>query len=102
MRKLFTDRALSIARGQAVSGVTERMETLEIVSGSVWITVEGMSHDYWLSAGDKFDATPGRLIVIEADKTASYLKMQVPSTQHALRRLVAWLHDMVQRRIYPA
>lgn len=98
MRKLFTDRTLSITPGQAVSGITERMQTLQIASGSVWITMEGVSHDYWLSAGDKLATIPGRLIVIEADKLASCVTTQPPATQHALSRLGAWLHGLVQRR----
>ena len=71
MRGLFTNRTLTIPAGQAVSGTAARAETLRIQRGRVWITVEGISHDYFLHAGDTFTAVPGRLTVLEADQEAS-------------------------------
>ena len=71
MRGLFTNRTLTIPAGQAVSGIAGRAETLRIQRGRVWITVEGINHDYFLHAGDTFTAVPGRLTVLEADQEAS-------------------------------
>lgn len=71
MRGLFTNGTLSIPSGQAVSGTAVRAETLRIQRGQVWITVEGISQDYFLHAGDTFTAVPGRLIVLEANQDAS-------------------------------
>jgi hypothetical protein len=71
MRGLFTNKTLTIPAGQAVSGTATRAETLRIQRGRVWITVEGINHDYFLHAGDTFTAVPGRLTVVEADHEAS-------------------------------
>jgi hypothetical protein len=71
MRGLFTNGLLNIPAGQAVSGTATRAETLRIQRGRVWITVEGINHDYFLHAGDTFTAVPGRLTVLEADQEAS-------------------------------
>ncbi|HEY0847653.1 MAG TPA: DUF2917 domain-containing protein [Noviherbaspirillum sp.] len=70
MRDLFTNNTLSVPAGQAVSGVARSVHTLRVLRGRVWITVEGISHDYFLHAGDTFTAVPGRLIVLEADQDA--------------------------------
>lgn len=66
MRDLFTKQSLAVAPGQVVSGIAGRVQTLRVLQGRIWITVEGISHDYWLSAGDTFTTIPGRLTVIEA------------------------------------
>ncbi|HYD63042.1 MAG TPA: DUF2917 domain-containing protein [Noviherbaspirillum sp.] len=71
MRGLFTNKTLTILAGQAVSGTASRAETLRIQRGRVWITVEGINHDYFLHAGDTFTAVPGRLTVLEADQEAA-------------------------------
>lgn len=80
MRSLFTNESLFLAAGQAVSGVATRTLTLRVMRGRAWITVEGISHDYWLSAGDTFTVTPGRLTVVEADKNDTRIDC-VQSTQ---------------------
>ena len=71
MRGIFTKQSVTMEVGEAVSGVAGRTQILRILRGRVWVTVEGISHDYWLSAGDRFPAIPGRLIVIEADQPGS-------------------------------
>ncbi|HZW11721.1 MAG TPA: DUF2917 domain-containing protein [Noviherbaspirillum sp.] len=79
MRGIFTIQSLVLESGQAVSGVADKAQLLRILQGRVWLTVEGISHDYWLSAGDSFTAMPGRLIVVEADHGGS--RMDIVSTQ---------------------
>jgi hypothetical protein len=68
MRELFTKQRFAIPSGHAVSGVARQEQTLRVLCGRVWITVEGVSHDYWLSAGNTYQVMPGRLTVVEADK----------------------------------
>lgn len=70
MRSLFTIETLSIPSGQVASGRADRARTLRVLRGRVWITVEGIAHDYFLHAGDTFTAIPGRLVVVEADQDA--------------------------------
>lgn len=92
MRSLFTKQSLTIQPGQVVSGVAGNVRTLRVLQGRVWITVEGISHDYWLSAGDTFTAIPGRLTVIEADRAESRIEF-APSARWlgALKLLAAGL-----------
>ena len=52
MRILFTNSTLNIKSGMTVSGVSNQRESLSVVRGRVWVTVEGSPDDYWLGAGD--------------------------------------------------
>lgn len=91
MRGLFTSQRLSLEPGQTRSGIARGAQTLRIVDGKVWLTVEGIKHDYWLSAGDTFTTIPGRLTVIEADGVASIIDVRRPSVKLALRGAGSWL-----------
>lgn len=84
MRGLFTKESLTVATGQAVSGIARHAQTLRVTGGRVWITEEGTPHDYWLFAGETYAVTPGRLVVIEADAGASRVESMLT------RRLSAW------------
>jgi hypothetical protein len=66
MRILFTNSRLNIKPGTTVSGISSQAETLNVVSGKVWLTVEGSPDDYWLSAGESMVVAADRLVVIEA------------------------------------
>jgi hypothetical protein len=46
--------------------MSNQHETLNVVRGRVWLTVEGSPDDYWLAAGDSFALEPDKLVVIEA------------------------------------
>ncbi len=96
MRGLFTNKLLSIEPGQAISGVAPGAQTLRVMSGNIWLTVEGIKHDYLLSAGDTFTAIPGRLIVVEAD-TASSIDVRRPGAKQALQSAASWLTGFGQR-----
>lgn len=102
MRGLFTNRTLTIAAGQAVSGTANRADTLQIQRGRVWITVEGIDHDYFLHAGDSFTAVPGRLTVVEADQEAA-LEFRRPEAGRMLKglsqRAAAFLRGMSQHAV---
>lgn len=87
MRRLFTTESLTLEAGQAVSGIAQRPQTLKIVSGRVWVTVEGLPQDYWLSAGDTLPVVPGRLIVVESAHGASRVDTQLPTRQSVLSAL---------------
>ncbi|MGE5650994.1 MAG: DUF2917 domain-containing protein [Bacillota bacterium] len=80
MRSLFTKQSLTVLPGQVVSGIAGRVQTLRLRQGRLWITVEGIPHDYWLSAGDTFTTLPGRLTVVEADSAASRIDVESPAS----------------------
>jgi hypothetical protein len=96
MRTLFTNQALTVQAGEAVSGMAKRAETLHIASGRVWITVEGIKHDYFLHAGDSFTAIPGRLIVLEADHEAK-IEQRRPAAWYGMGSLARLVTDIAQR-----
>jgi hypothetical protein len=100
MRELFTTKSLTIPSGHAVSGIAKEAQTVRILCGRVWITVEGVSHDYWLFAGDTFTLTPGALTVIESDGAASRLAMASAGSRSvllSLRTQVRHLSVLAQR-----
>jgi hypothetical protein len=66
MRILFTNSTLNIKDGMTVSGISNRRETLSVLRGRLWLTVEGSADDYWLGAGDSMRIEPDKLVVIEA------------------------------------
>ncbi|MGH8807981.1 MAG: DUF2917 domain-containing protein [Noviherbaspirillum sp.] len=96
MRGLFTNQLFTVQPGQVVSGVARQAQTLRIQRGRVWITVEGISHDYFLHAGDTFTAIPGRLVVLEADHEAQ-VDSRRPSALQALRGMRGLLAAIAQR-----
>ena len=97
MRGLFTNGSLTIGAGKAVSGIARKPQTLRVVSGRVWLTLEGIPHDYWLHAGDTFEVTPGRLVVIEADTHDSRLVIPTPTAKGILAGLLAGLRPSAPR-----
>lgn len=79
MRKVFTDSPIVVNAGSAWSGIASRPETLQIVSGSAWITIEGERSDYWLSPGDRLAIAPQRLVVIEPEHGDSRVEAVTPA-----------------------
>jgi hypothetical protein len=100
MRGLFTNQRFAIAAGQAVSGIAKQAQTLRIISGRVWITVEGISQDYWLFAGDTFTATPGHLTVIEADRADSQIELALPCSE-SLEPGAQWRRFTQRKLLFP-
>lgn len=97
MRGIFTKQSITMEAGEAVSGVAGRAQTLYILRGRVWLTVEGVSHDYWLSAGDRFPAMPGRLIVIEADQAGSRVDVMNGHRRSVLGKIHQHARKLAQR-----
>lgn len=94
MRGLFTNGSLTIGAGKAVSGITRKPQMLRVVSGRVWLTLEGIPHDYWLYTGDTFEVMPGRLVVIEADTHVSRLVIPTPTPKSILAGLLVGLQGL--------
>jgi hypothetical protein len=82
MTNLFANESSKIAAGRVVSGVADREQTLRVACGRVWITIEGSTRDYWLSAGASLQIAPGRLVVIEADGMDSRIHVPNPMKGH--------------------
>ena len=90
MRKLFTkgsQQSLALDAGQVMSVQTAAAETLQVISGRVWVTVSGQSDDYWLGAGQYLNVAAGAHVVLEADKGRSLIEVrqQTPTAIPAAR-----------------
>jgi len=57
---------LHLGSGTLATGKFERSRLLLVRRGHVWITQEGRTEDFWLSAGDALILQPGKMVVIEA------------------------------------
>ncbi|WP_334189027.1 DUF2917 domain-containing protein [Noviherbaspirillum sp.] len=77
MRALFTNEFLTVPSGHAVSGIVPAAQTLRLLRGRAWVTVEGQSHDYWLFAGDRLNLAPGHLVVVEADAAHGCVELKL-------------------------
>lgn len=100
MRDLFTKSFFTIQPGHAVSGVADQAQTLRVSRGNVWVTVEGDTADYFLSAGDTFTVEPGRLLAIEVDsrdKSAGRVDLVQASRHTVAFKLGAQLISLGQR-----
>jgi hypothetical protein len=98
MRNLFTNNSSLVNAGAARSGIAWRQQTLQIVNGSAWVTIEGELHDYWLSAGDALDIRPGRLVVVEASNQDVSLKVAAASSSSSsARRTLGGLAQQARR-----
>jgi len=78
MGNLFTNKEIIMSSGEIVSGIASGAQELRIHGGRVWLTVEGSAHDYFLCAGDRFIAIPGRRTVVEAEQDASIELWRAP------------------------
>ena len=94
MRNLFAKDAVALEAGHAVSGIAEQVRTLRVISGRIWLTIEGALDDHWLVAGDSVTLKPNRLIVLEADAIDS--RIESVCVEPCLRQSPA------QFRLWPA
>jgi hypothetical protein len=94
MRQLFTNKTLTLASGQAISGIANAPRTVRIMSGRVWITMEGVSHDYWLHAGDELTLIPGALTVMEADRADSRIEFATWASDSGLSKLLTHVRHL--------
>lgn len=102
MRGIFTKQSVTMEAGEAVSGIAGRAQKLHILRGRVWLTVEGVSHDYWLSAGARFPVIPGRLIVLEADQAGSQVNVMTDRNHSALTEIRQYVSRLMQRLSFRA
>lgn len=66
MASTFDMPFMQLAAGEVYSGVSAIPREVQILSGCLWLTIEGDTQDYWLKAGDTMLLPSGCLIVVEA------------------------------------
>lgn len=76
MQKVFTRKMLHIDAGQAISLWERNMVRLQVVSGRVWVTAEGVDDDYWLNPGEEMEFSGGKRIVVETGNRPGSIAVQ--------------------------
>jgi quercetin dioxygenase-like cupin family protein len=61
---------------------------LQVMAGELWLTVEGDSEDYWLTAGDTFELGRGALAWVSAGQNGARLALAFASGRVAQRPAV--------------
>lgn len=69
----LTQSELKLSAGQTLSGVLSETRELKVRQGRVWITITGVTDDYWLKPGETISLPAHMQIVIEADQHAAEL-----------------------------
>lgn len=100
MQKAFTRKMLHIDAGKAISLCERRMVRLQVVTGRIWVTAEGVGDDYWLNPGEEIEFSGGRRIVIETGNrpgSVAVQPMRPPSLLNAILNGY-WLQNGRTRR----
>jgi quercetin dioxygenase-like cupin family protein len=61
---------------------------LQVMAGELWLTVEGDSEDYWLSAGETFELSDGALAWVSAGQRGARLALAFVSGRASERPAV--------------
>jgi hypothetical protein len=76
MSGLFTKFSHVMSDGDILSGKSPVDQSLHMINGLAWVTVEGMQDDRWLSAGETVTIPRRRLVVVEADRGPGRVDIQ--------------------------
>ncbi|MQR00571.1 DUF2917 domain-containing protein [Glaciimonas soli] len=86
MRKLFTNiappanSAIVVAAGKVISMEIATAESVQVLSGRVWLTISGQKDDYWLGAGQYLNVPAGSRLVVEGDQSGGVFEMRKQSS----------------------
>lgn len=83
-------QAYTIESHGVLSGVLEQPQLLQVCRGRVWLTVEGSTEDYWLSAGDVSVLPAGKLLVLEAEQQAAVVQIKTSHSAKPLPSRALW------------
>src|ERR1700761_7378517 len=93
-------RIYELEQGEPVTAWrVARPSTFKVVSGEIWLTVEGDSEDHWLRAGESIDLPPGSVAWISASQNGARFALASGSERatprpmfglSALSRLPRW------------
>jgi hypothetical protein len=74
MQIMFTKNSLQLGDGDVTALRLSQPVCLHVITGRVWVTMEGGGTDYWLAAGQRLEMPGPGLLVIESVKQASTLQ----------------------------
>ncbi|VVE13440.1 hypothetical protein PTE30175_02675 [Pandoraea terrae] len=67
---------------QAVKWQTAAPQSLQVLQGLLWLTVEGESGDHWLRAGDTFETVPGQTMWLGTWNEGARFRLSQPTAPH--------------------
>ena len=74
MKSLFTNESHLLQSGQLIAGTARQAQTLRVLHGRVWVTISGMTEDFWLEKGATLNLPAAALVVVEAGDHASIVE----------------------------
>ncbi|ALS62581.1 MULTISPECIES: DUF2917 domain-containing protein [Pandoraea] len=72
-------RLFELDGGQTVFWQNETPQSLQVLQGLLWLTVEGESVDHWLRAGESFEMRAGQRIWLGTWKDGARLRVSQPT-----------------------
>ena len=76
-------RLFELDRGQTVfwhSPAAERPQSLQVLQGLLWLTVEGEHADHWLRAGESFEIRGGQRVWLGTWQDGARMRVSQPAT----------------------
>ena len=75
----------------------DRPHTLTVCRGTVWLTIEGDTADWWLRAGDTLELAPRSKVWISASESGSRFVLASEPVFSSTRRFALSLYWMLAR-----
>ncbi|AKJ67337.1 hypothetical protein ABW99_02920 [Pandoraea thiooxydans] len=99
-------RTFELDDRQAVRWLSTDHQTLQVLRGELWLTVEGHPTDHWLHAGDCIEVHPGELLWLSNWQGAVRFRLsqpldnrQVGAPSGRLRWASQWVRLPLRRRL---
>ena len=83
--------------GQAVSLRAACGQSVKVVEGRLWVTVEGYVTDFWLQPGEVFALPEGERVWLSGEAGPARFALAVVSGPLSLRRLASWVRVLAHR-----
>ncbi|AET91802.1 MULTISPECIES: DUF2917 domain-containing protein [Caballeronia] len=78
--------------------VIDRPQTLRVTRGQIWLTIEGVADDHWLSAGATVELKPYTTIWVSGTADASWFSIASDSSRAGAQRLAEIVRAWFARR----
>lgn len=82
---------------QTVDWTCDMPQSLQVLRGTLWVTMENHCADFWLRAGDSFDIVPGERVWLGTWTAPARFRISQPMPmmrprRWGLPRLMRWPH----------
>ncbi|MCC8403670.1 DUF2917 domain-containing protein [Paraburkholderia sp. MMS20-SJTN17] len=84
-------RVFELEHGEPVTAWRVARPTIfKVISGNVWLTVEGEHQDYWLAAGESIELARGSVAWISAERAAARFALAGASERKLPKLPLGW------------